>query len=115
MITASQLRNREPSERAFLLRWSTINGAPELVSQHRFHPTRKWLFDFADLPSKVAIEIDGGQWRGKKGGHTSGAGMARDREKDFEAVMLGWTVIRLTTEMAKDRKILERIVDLLRW
>ncbi|HAT10302.1 MAG TPA: hypothetical protein DCS97_06855, partial [Planctomycetes bacterium] len=30
------------------------------IAEHRFHPTRKWRFDFARPDIHLAIEIDGG-------------------------------------------------------
>lgn len=107
-IPTATLRGMSAIARGFFLRWSTIPHAPPLVPEYRFCD-RRWRFDFAHPETKLAIEIDGGIWRGRKGAH-GGQGAIRDREKDFEATMLGWTVIRLTPEMAKDRALLERIM-----
>lgn len=63
----------------------------------RFHPTRKWRFDFCDTISRVAIEIEGGVFG--RGRHTTGTGFTEDCIKYLEANLLGWTVIRLTTGM----------------
>lgn len=32
----------------------------DIIPEYRFHPTRKWRFDFAIPHIKVAIEIEGG-------------------------------------------------------
>ena len=61
----------------------------------KFHPTRKWRFDYANWENKVAVELEGGTWM-KKGGHTSGVGYQKDTEKYNEAVKLGWRVLRYT-------------------
>ncbi len=45
----------------------------------------------------------------KGGRHTRGAGYANDAEKYLEAVLAGWTVIRLT-ERQLDLDFIERIV-----
>ena len=74
--------------------WRMLGGA-ELVKEHRFHPERKWRFDYAHLPTKTAIEINGGVWSG--GRHNRGAGYLRDREKVNTAQMLGWKVFELGT------------------
>lgn len=69
---------------------------PDAVDEHRFHPTRRWRFDFA-IPAKfIAIEIDGGIWT--RGRHTRGAGMVADMEKLNAAAVLGWRVLRFTPQ-----------------
>lgn len=67
-------------------------GLPTPVTEHHFHPDRKWRFDFAWLDQKVALEVEGGIWIG--GGHNRGKGFAKDIEKYNEAVRLGWRVLR---------------------
>ena len=37
----------------------TIGGTPE----YRFHPTRKWRFDYAWPENKIALEVEGGSGR----------------------------------------------------
>ena len=68
--------------------------------EYKFHPTRKWRFDFAWPLEKFAVEIEGGVWSG--GRHTRGKGFIEDCIKYNEAVMLGWRVIRVTTEMVEN-------------
>jgi len=67
--------------------------------EYKFHPTRKWRFDFAWPLEKFAVEIEGGVWSG--GRHTRGKGFIEDCIKYNEAVMLGWRVIRVTTDMVQ--------------
>jgi len=67
--------------------------------EYQFHPTRKWRFDFAWPLEKFAVEIEGGVW--SNGRHNRGKGFIEDCIKYNEAVMLGWRVIRVTTEMVK--------------
>lgn len=83
-------------EKQFALYWRGLNGPP-LAPEHGFHPTRKWRFDFAHLPSRVAVEIEGGTWM--SGGHSRGKGYQEDCEKYNEAVRLNWRVFRLTGKM----------------
>lgn len=80
-------------EAKFIALWESISTI-KLVPEYKFHPARKWRFDFADPGSKVAIEIEGGIWQ--KGRHTTGSGYQADCEKYNAATMLGWKVIRLT-------------------
>lgn len=79
-------------ERRWELCWLWAKG-PELVREHRFHPPRRWRFDFAHLETRTAIEIEGGTWTG--GRHTRGAGFVADAEKYNAAALAGWTVFRL--------------------
>ena len=75
-------------------------GLPVPVREHRFHPSRRWRFDFAYPDEKIAIEIEGGVWIG--GRHTRGSGFTSDCEKYNEAARLGWRVFRLTGEMIRN-------------
>lgn len=69
----------------------------ECVAEHRFHPTRRWRFDYAVPDAKVAIEVEGGIFTG--GRHTSGTGFRADMEKYNTAEMMGWHVLRITPDM----------------
>jgi very-short-patch-repair endonuclease len=80
--------------------------------QYKFHPTRKWPFDFAWPDRRLAVEVDGGTWSG--GRHTRGQGYENDCEKLNEAAILGWTVLRVTGKMVEDGRALtyiERMFD----
>ncbi len=81
--------------REFNLRWQAIGG-PSIGEEVTF-TNRRWRFDYAHTPARVAIELDGGIWN--NGGHVRGVGFRNDRLKDFDAIMLGWVVIRLTDDM----------------
>jgi very-short-patch-repair endonuclease len=59
----------------------------------RFDTVRKWRFDYAWPVQKVAVEIDGGQWRVGGGRHNTDA----DREKLNSAACAGWCVLRFST------------------
>ena len=63
-------------------------------AEHKFHPTRKWRFDYAWTPHKVALEVEGGIFSG--GRHTRGSGFVKDMEKYNAAGALGWVVLRCT-------------------
>ena len=78
----------------FLSLWAQLGGQP-LTAELRFHPTRRWRFDFAHEASKVAIEINGGVWQ--SGRHVRGTGYLNDREKINAATALGWKVFELGT------------------
>lgn len=70
-----------------------VNVTPE----YRFHPIRRWRFDFADPALMIAVEIEGGTWVG--GRHITGSGYAKDCEKYNTATALGWRVFRFTPQM----------------
>ena len=79
-------------EKRFEMLWEA-HGGPLLEKEHRFHPVRKWRADFAHLPSRTLIEIEGGIY--VNGRHNRGAGFAADLEKYLEAGLSGWRLIRL--------------------
>lgn len=66
-------------------------GIPAPVAEHRFHPVRKWRFDFAWPEQKLALEIQGGLF--VKGRHSRGASMLKDYEKFNAAAAMGWRLI----------------------
>jgi len=72
---------------------------PEPVPELRFHPVRKWRFDWAWESAKVALEINGGVWTG--GRHSRGAGQIGDMEKLNEAQIAGWRVLQVTPKQVK--------------
>jgi very-short-patch-repair endonuclease len=93
----------------------TNSGLSPPLREHEFHPTRAFRFDLAWPEIKLGVEIDGGIWM-PRSGHTSGKGYTADREKDAEALCLGWTVLRVTTDQVKNGsaiKWLLRIKDIL--
>ena len=61
--------------------------------EYRFHPERKWKFDFAFVLHKLAVEVEG------IGRHQTISGFKADCEKYNAAALLGWTVLRYTTDM----------------
>lgn len=95
-------------ESRFLFLWRVAQG-PALEREIHFHPTRKWRADFGHIESRTLIEIEGGIFRRGAGRHNRGAGYAKDAEKYLEAVLGGWTVIRLT-EKQLELDFIERIV-----
>jgi very-short-patch-repair endonuclease len=71
-------------------------GLP-FATEVRFHPQRLWRWDFAITDARIAIEIQGAIWAGRKGGHTGGFGAQRDMDKRNAGVMLGWRVLTFST------------------
>jgi very-short-patch-repair endonuclease len=61
------------------------------------------------MGSRTLIEIEGGIFLPGGGRHNRGGGYAKDAEKYLEAVLAGWTVIRLTAQQL-EVDFIERIV-----
>jgi len=74
----------------------TIFGAENVTPEHIFHPVRRWRFDYAVIPAKIAVEYDGINFSGHGGRHSSLVGMTQDHEKMNQAILLGWKVFRFT-------------------
>ena len=66
------------------------------VKEYRFHPQRRWRFDYALPEHKIALEVEGGVWTG--GRHTRPQGFLGDIEKYNTATLMGWRVFRTTPE-----------------
>ena len=67
--------------------------------EFKFHPKRKWRADFHLVEKRILVEVEGGIWSG--GRHTRGKGYIGDMEKYNTAVMMGYQVIRFSTEQVK--------------
>ena len=70
-------------------------GLPDVVEEHRFHPVRRWRFDYAWPDLLLAVE-----WEGicsNKSRHTSLTGYTNDCHKYNSASLRGWRVIRVTS------------------
>lgn len=107
LVQASQT---SPLEDRFYARWQDVGG-PALEREVRFHPTRRWRFDFADPQKKIAYEIQGGLYQAQSG-HRSHDGVRRDAEKLNAAQLLGWRVFQITTYTLKDA---EYMTELAQW
>ncbi len=92
--------NHSDLERAFALAWTALGPSAWLEPEYRFHPTRRWRFDFAHRPTRVAVELEGGVWTG--GRHNRAGGFIADCEKYNEAAARGWLVIRLPGALLAD-------------
>lgn len=94
-----------------------FSGVVPYRQEYRFHPVRRWRFDFAWPDKLVAIEINGGSWKGyhkkdseEKGGrHNHPVSLENDYQKYNEAALLGWKVFLLTGKMLKGGE-LERVL-----
>jgi len=89
-----------------------LTGLPSPAREYRFHPRRRWRFDFAWPLYKVAVEVDGGIYC--RGRHVRGAGFERDAEKRNAAVLAGWRVLHFTPRQVKSGTAVQMIESLMR-
>ena len=68
----------------------------QLSFEVKFHPTRRWRFDYAIEDKKICFEYEGGLWGNSR--HRSSSGFLGDCEKYNNAVLLGWQVYRFTVK-----------------
>ncbi|AIL33107.1 DUF559 domain-containing protein [Basilea psittacipulmonis] len=77
--------------------------------EFKFHPTRKWKFDFAMPEKKIAVEIEGGVWT--NGRHTRAKGFIADCEKYNTATLMGWQVYRFTGQEVRSLSALNWVLE----
>lgn len=86
---------------------------PDVVSEHLFHPSRRWRFDRAIPEHFIAFEAEGGSWlqtkTGRSKGHLHPVRFTKDCEKYNAAALLGWKVFRFTGKMFDDGLALSTI------
>jgi very-short-patch-repair endonuclease len=88
-----------------------LSGLPKPAREFRFHPKRRWRFDFAWPLYKVAAEVDGGIYC--RGRHVRGAGFEKDAEKRNAAVLVGWRVLHFTPRQVKSGNAVRMIETLI--
>jgi very-short-patch-repair endonuclease len=79
----------------------------EFEQEFEFHPKRKWRADFHLVGKKILVEVEGGIWSG--GRHTRGKGYIGDMEKYNAATMMGFQVIRFSTDQVKSGLAIQQI------
>ena len=102
-MTERRSSNAEDSL-ATLIRWEKL---PEPSREYVFAKPRRWRFDFAWWPQKLAVEVEGGSWIA--GRHTRGASFEKDCRKYGEALVAGWRVLRVTPAMIEDGSAIDLI------
>ena len=83
----------------------------EFEREKRIIPQRKFQWDF--VINKLAIEVQGGIWKGGRGGHTSGTGYQRDCEKMQLLVMEGYTPVFFTSDDVRKGRAIKWITKYL--
>lgn len=98
---------RQPSEGETVLATHLRACKISFEQEYKFHPKRKWRADFLITGTKILVEVEGGIWSG--GRHTRGKGYIGDMEKYNEAAMMGFTVLRFSTEQVKSGLAVQQI------
>jgi len=91
--------------------WCKINNWAAPVSELKFHPVRKWRFDWAWPDLRAALELNGGTFTG--GRHIRGIGYERDCEKIAVAMTMGWAVLSVTTRQFRSGVAFQWLDDIL--
>ena len=116
-------------------------GLPEAIAEYRFHPQRKWRFDFAfpkfkqkdfecsvkatpELMGGVAVEVQGGIFgmgkrcpvckQTKAVGHTRGAALRREHEKRNAAAAMGWRILYCEPKGVCSTEFIQQLAEALK-
>lgn len=94
-----------------------------VTTEYKFDKLRKWRIDFAIIPLKIAIEIEGGVFVkssyidscGNKitrlgGRHNTGKGFIKDMEKYNSMAADNWILIRSTPDQLNSKKTTDFIL-----
>ena len=84
-------------------------GIPQPEVEFRFHPTRKWRFDFCWPEHMLALEVEGGVFGPVGSRHTSPVGFHNDCTKYNEAALLGYSVLRVTTQHIQEGVVIDLV------
>lgn len=83
------------------------HGLTDPEVEYRFHPTRRWRFDFAWPELRLAVEVEGGVFSG--GRHVRAVGFIGDCEKYNQAALLGWTVLRYPGKLINEGAAIQEV------
>lgn len=87
--------------------------------EYKAIPGRRFRWDFAigtnPEQTRLLIEVQGGTWSRKPGGHNTGAGIARDAEKLNLATRYDYRCLLFTSDMIRnqDTPVIEIVQELL--
>lgn len=84
-------------------------GLPKPEAEYRFHPVRKWRFDFCWPDYLLALEVEGGVFCPTGSRHTSPVGFHNDCTKYNEAALLGYSVLRVTTQHIQEGVVVDLV------
>lgn len=88
-------------------------GISGFVRNSRFIPKRRFEADFYFPELRLVVEVDGGLWM-PRGGHTSGGGAKRDRERDILAYITGQILtIRVATDHIRTGEAIDWVTEII--
>lgn len=102
---------REHWELALLAQIRALH-LPEPTRQYAFHPTRRYRADFAYVPEKLLIEVQGGVW--VSGRHNRASGYEADCRRTCEAMKHGWRILPVTPAMIESGEAVAYVETTLR-
>lgn len=105
----SRAKEAESAARAARVAYLVARGLPKPETELRFHPERKWKFDFAWPAKKVALEVNGGAFI--RGRHSRGQSQVDDWEKLNAAQVLGWKVLQCTPQQMDSGEIVATLLE----
>lgn len=100
-------------EEVLLIDLEEVGLGKKVKREFLFHPSRKWRADFAFPESMLLIEVEGGTRKAGGGRHQRAEGFEGDCEKYNAAQLLGYKVLRFTTDMITRRKAVPVILEAL--
>lgn len=86
----------------------TVEGI-EFVREYKFLPDRRFRADFAIIPLRLLVEVQGGRWM-EHGGHNTGGGLARDYEKSNLAQLAGWRYLQFTADDVSSGRAVDMVI-----
>jgi very-short-patch-repair endonuclease len=110
-VMARVLRESERTklERDLLVRIKAA-GLPEPERQYMFaRPERRYRADYAWPDAMLLAEVQGGIWARDPGRHNRGSGYEKDCERDNEACLRGWRLLRFTEHMIRSGLAVEQL------
>lgn len=106
------IRKQAPSEGEKILMRDLKALGIGFEHEYQFHSNRKWRADFLISNTKILVEVEGGIW--SKGRHTRGSGYIGDMEKYNAAAILGFQVLRFSTQQVKSGLAIQQLEQLVR-
>ena len=105
------LRKKKCNGYGLFIPFIKLHKLQEPTPEYKFHPTRKWRFDFAWVEQKIALEIEGGVWT--KGRHGRPSGIIKDMKKHNGAMECGWRFLRVEPENLYTQNTIDMLKKLL--